>query len=71
MIALPASITLTRKRERCTEQAVMPGELIYENAAQITQLTEYGVVLNTLLSGAAPTLPGGARFDAHVEGTAH
>ena|SRR6516225_59859 len=52
------------------EQAVVPGELIYENAAQITQLTEYGVVLNTLLSGAAPTPPEGARFDAHVEDTA-
>ena len=49
----------------------MPGELIYENAAQITQLTEYGVVLNTLLSGAAPTPPEVARFDAHVEDTAH
>jgi len=34
------------------------------------QVTEYGVALDTLLSGAAPPPAEGARFDVAVEGTA-
>jgi Protein of unknown function (DUF3237) len=48
----------------------MPGELIYDQAVQLTQLTDYGVAFDTLLSGAASPPAAGARFDAHVEGTA-
>jgi len=50
------------------EQAGMPGEFIYELAVHIKQVTEYGVDLNMLLSGAAPPPAEGARFDVHVEG---
>lgn len=53
-----------------SEQAGMPGELIYDHIVQIKQVTEYGVSLNPLLSGAAPPPAEGARFDIHVEGTA-
>jgi hypothetical protein len=35
-----------------SEQAGMPGELIYEHAVQIKQVTEYGVAFDGLLSGA-------------------
>jgi hypothetical protein len=52
------------------EQAGMPGEFIYELAVHIKQVTEYGVDLNTLLSGAAAPPAEGARFDIHVEGAA-
>jgi hypothetical protein len=36
-----------------SEQAGMPGELIYEHAVQIKRATEYGVALDSLLSGTA------------------
>jgi hypothetical protein len=52
-----------------SEQAGMPGELIYEHAVQIKQMTEYGVAFDGLLSGAAAPPPQGARFDLYVEGT--
>ena len=42
------------------EQAGMPGELIYEHAVQIKQVTEYGVAFDGLLSGAAALAPGGS-----------
>jgi hypothetical protein len=51
------------------EQAGMSGELIYEHAVQISQVTEYGVAFDGLLSGAAAPPPQGARFDLYVEGT--
>lgn len=50
------------------EQVGMPGELIYEHAVQIKQVTEYGVAFDRLPSGAAPPAEG-ARFDLLVEGT--
>jgi hypothetical protein len=37
-----------------SEQVAMPGELIYEHTAQITQVTEYGIALDSLLSGVPP-----------------
>ncbi|MGI8824177.1 MAG: DUF3237 family protein [Chloroflexota bacterium] len=53
-----------------SEQAGMPGELIYEYTVQFTQVTEYGVALDTLLSGAAAPPAEGARFDVAFEGPA-
>jgi hypothetical protein len=50
-------------------KAGMPGELIYEHAVQIKQVTEYGVAFDGLLSGAAAPPPEGARFDVLSEGT--
>jgi len=50
------------------EQAGMPGELIFEHAVHVKQLTEYGVDLKMLLSGAAAPPTDGARFDIHVVG---
>jgi hypothetical protein len=52
-----------------SEQAGMPGELIYEHAVQIKQVTEYGLAFDRLLSGAAAPPAEGARFDLQVEGT--
>jgi hypothetical protein len=52
------------------DQAGMPGELIYDHLVRIKEVTEYGVALDTLLSGAAMLPFQGARFDIHVEGTA-
>src|SRR5882724_7138592 len=57
------------KAEPFSEQAGMPGELIYEHAVQIKQVTEYGVAFDRLLSGAAAPPAEGARFDLRVEGT--
>jgi hypothetical protein len=48
----------------------MPGELIYEHAVQIKRVTESGVALDSLLSGAAAPPAEGARFDVHAEGNA-
>jgi hypothetical protein len=48
-----------------SEQAGMPGELIYEHTVQIKQVTEYGVAFDRLLSGAAAPPAEGARFDLH------
>lgn len=53
-----------------SDQTVMPGEFIYEQIVQIKSVTEYGAALDELLSGAARPPDMGARFDAHVEGTA-
>src|SRR5262249_34871253 len=39
-------------------------------ALQIKQVTEYGVALDTLLSGAKAPPAEGVRFDVHIEGTA-
>jgi hypothetical protein len=52
-----------------SEQAEMPGELIYEHAVQIKHVMEYGVAFDGLLSGAAAPPPEGARFDLYDEGT--
>jgi len=52
-----------------SDQARMPGELIYEHAVQIEQVSDYGVALDRLLSGAATPPAEGARFDFHREGT--
>jgi hypothetical protein len=60
----------TRRRHTMTEQAPMPGELIYEQLAHVTAITEYGVAFDELVSGTAPLPAEGARFDAFVEGTA-
>ncbi len=53
-----------------SEQAPMPGEFIYEQIAHVTQITEYGLAFDKLVSGTAPPPAEGARFDAVVEGTA-
>lgn len=52
-----------------SEQAPMPGEFIYEQIALVTEITEYGVAFDKLVSGTAPLPAEGARFDAAVEGT--
>src|SRR5713226_4052187 len=52
-----------------SNQSRMPGELIYEHALQIEQVSDYGVALDRLLSGATAPPAEGARFDIHVEGT--
>jgi len=49
------------------ESAVL-GDLLYEYTVGITAMTEYGVSLGDLMSGAAPIPPGGARFDVWFEG---
>jgi len=66
---LPTSITLyteTKGHDERTDR--MPAEFIYEGALEIKQVTEYGVALGTLLSGAKAPPAEGARFDVHVEG---
>ena len=62
---------MRKRRLTMSEQAEMPGELIYDHIVQIKQVTEYGVALDTLLSGAERPPAEGARFDLHVEGTAN
>lgn len=44
------------------------GELLYEYTAQMTQVGEYGVSMEALLSGQAGPPPEGARFDVSFEG---
>ena len=45
------------------------GDLLYEYTLKVTGLTEYGVTMASLMTGAAPP-PGGARFDVAFAGDA-
>lgn len=51
-----------------SEQAIIPGELIYEYAPRFTQVVEYGVSAEAVFSGQTPPPPEGARFDVSFEG---
>jgi hypothetical protein len=51
-----------------SDQAQLPGELLYEYTSKFTQVVEYGVSMEALLSGQTPPPPEGARFDVYFEG---
>ena len=53
-----------------SDQTQLPGELLYEYTLKITQVVEYGVSMEALMSGQAPPPPEGARFDVYIEGPA-
>jgi len=48
----------------------MRGEKIYDYVIDITGLTDFGVSLEAIMSGAEPIPPQGARFDFTFEGRA-
>jgi hypothetical protein len=50
------------------DPAQLPGELLYEYRAKFTQIVEYGVSMEALLSGQTPPPAEGARFDVYFEG---
>ena len=58
----------TLQRRIMSEQPQLPGELLYEYTLKITQVVEYGVSMETLLSGQAPPPGEGVRLDIHLEG---
>lgn len=43
-------------------------ERLYEVAAHITRMTDYGISLEAILSGQSPVPPEGAQLDVHFEG---
>jgi hypothetical protein len=47
----------------------MPGEFLFEQVVKIIRVANYGVDLDSLLSGGKPPAEG-ARFDIYLEGTA-
>ena len=49
-------------------QAAIAGELVYEYAAQFTQVVEYGISAEAVFSGQTPPPAEGARFDVAFEG---
>lgn len=51
-----------------SEQAQLTGELLYEYTPMITQVVEYGVSMDALMSGQVPPPAEGARFDVYFEG---
>lgn len=51
-----------------SDQTDLPGELLYEYTATITQVVEYGVSMRTLTSGEGPPPAEGARVDVYFEG---
>ena len=53
-----------------SDQAGMPGELLYEYTVQFTQVVEYGVSAEALFSGQTAPPAEGARIDVHFEGPA-
>jgi Protein of unknown function (DUF3237) len=53
-----------------SDQNQLPAELLYEYTLKITQVVEYGVSLEALMSGQAPPPAEGARFDVYFEGPA-
>lgn len=48
--------------------SISVGELIYEADVHFTKVTEYGISLDDLITGAAAPSPGGVRFDFAFEG---
>jgi hypothetical protein len=58
----------TLQRRIMSEQPQLPGELLYEYTLKITQVVEYGVSMEALLSGQAPPPGEGVRLDIHLEG---
>ncbi len=52
-----------------SDQVQLPAELLYEYTLKITEVVEYGVSMEALMSGQAPPPGEGARFDVHFEGT--
>ena len=50
------------------DQTQLPGELLYEYVAKITQVVDYGVSMERLLSGEAPPQGEGVRLDVYFEG---
>lgn len=51
-----------------SDQIALPGELLYEYTATITQVVEYGISMQALTSGEGPPPPQGARVDVYSEG---
>ena len=51
-----------------SEQTAISGELIYEYTPVFTQVVEYGVSAEEVLSGQTPPPAEGARFDVYFEG---
>jgi hypothetical protein len=51
-----------------SEERVIPGELIYEYTPVSTQVVDYGVSAEGVLSGQTPPPAEGARFDVYFEG---
>jgi Protein of unknown function (DUF3237) len=51
-----------------SEQAGLPGELVYQYALRVTQVVEFGASADAVFSGRTPPPPEGARFDLYLEG---
>jgi hypothetical protein len=51
-----------------SEHTQLPGELLYEYTPTITQVVDYGVPMEALMSGQASPPAEGARFDVYFEG---
>jgi Protein of unknown function (DUF3237) len=51
-----------------SEQTGMPGELLYAYTVQFTNVVEYGISAEVVLSGQTPPPAEGARFDVYFEG---
>ncbi len=51
-----------------TDQTQLPGELLYEYTARFTQVVEYGVSMEALMSGQVTPPAEGARIDVYFEG---
>lgn len=49
--------------------SISVGELIYAAVVRFTKVTEYGIRMNDLLSGAVAPPPSGVRFDFAFEGS--
>jgi hypothetical protein len=47
---------------------IVVGEFLYDAAVGFTDVVEYGVSLQAVLSGSVPVPPAGARFDVHFRG---
>jgi Protein of unknown function (DUF3237) len=51
-----------------SDQAQLPGELLYEYAPDFTQVVEYGTSAEAVFSGQTPPPAEGARIDVYFEG---
>jgi Protein of unknown function (DUF3237) len=51
-----------------SDQTQLPGELLYEYRVKVTEVVDYGVSLDAVMSGQVPPPAEGVRVDVHFEG---
>jgi hypothetical protein len=70
MLSSERRIVMSEQTLAVSDETQLPAELLYEYTLQTTQVVEYGVSVEDLMSGQVPLPPEGVRFDVYFEGPA-